>query len=87
MREQSRDRISGRCIAEKSQKTGEQCARHYEKSVLPLNSTFHVKFRTFPLYWMLHNKKIQDYYNAVQAEKLLKEQPKFPGFVVPSVLS
>jgi len=43
--------------------------------------------KAFPLYWMLHNKKIQDYYNAVQAEKLLKEQPKFPGFVVPSAVA
>lgn len=43
--------------------------------------------KAFPLYWMMHNKKIQEYYNAVQAEAQAKLLPKFPGFVVPSPIA
>ena len=48
LREQFPDRISGYRIAQKGEQPGEKCANYYEKCVLPLNCTFHVKFRTFP---------------------------------------
>ena len=50
-------------------------------------ATMEVIRKTFPLYWMMHNKKIQEYYNAQQAEMSKALLPDFPGFEVPNPIA
>lgn len=47
-------------------------------------ATMEVIRKEFPLYWMMHRKKLLDYYNAVRAEAELEKLPNFPGFKVPN---
>ena len=67
---------------EKKVKVGDSVIKLLDDGATP-----EVVRKTFPLYWMMHNKKITEYYNAVQAEAQAKLLPKFPGFVVPSPIA